>query len=64
MDTVLMCYLLIGGNEGLTILVDSYFWGQYPVWPELYGVYFNVYQGKSSEWGVSCFPLLKLLPLM
>jgi len=40
---------------GLTILVDSYFWGQYPLWPELYGVYFNVYQGKSSEWGVSPF---------
>ncbi|KAF9649276.1 alpha-1,6-mannosyltransferase subunit [Thelephora ganbajun] len=38
---------------GLTILVDSYFWGQYLLWPELYGVYFNVYQGKSSEWGVS-----------
>ena len=43
-------------NEGLTILVDSYFWGQYPLWPELSGVYFNVYQGKSSEWGVSRYP--------
>jgi len=36
-----------------TVLVDSCFWDQYPLWPELYGVYFNVYQGKSSEWGVS-----------
>lgn len=44
-------------NQALTILVDSYFWGQYPLWPELYGVYFNVYQGKSSEWGVSCYSL-------
>lgn len=39
-------------SQGLTILVDSYFWGRYPLWPELYAVYFNVYQGKSSEWGV------------
>jgi len=23
------------------------------MWPELYGVYFNVYEGKSSEWGTS-----------
>jgi len=40
----------------LTVAVDSYLWNQWPVWPELYGVYFNVYHGKSSEWGVSyCF---------
>ena len=44
-------------NQGLTILVDSCFWGQYPLWPELYGIYFNVYQGKSSDWGVSCYSL-------
>jgi alpha-1,6-mannosyltransferase len=41
------------GKQGLTILVDSYFWGQHLLWPELYAVYFNVYQGKSSDWGVS-----------
>jgi alpha-1,6-mannosyltransferase len=33
--------------------VDSYFWSQKLLWPELYGLYFNVYLDKSSEWGVS-----------
>ena len=37
----------------ITVLIDSYFWQQWPLWPELYGVYFNVILGKSSEWGVS-----------
>ncbi|KAG1743496.1 glycosyltransferase family 22 protein [Suillus lakei] len=37
----------------LTITIDSYLWNQWPVWPELYGIYFNVYQGKSSDWGTS-----------
>ncbi|KAG9242988.1 Alg9-like mannosyltransferase family-domain-containing protein [Calycina marina] len=36
----------------LTFVFDSYFWGRW-VWPELAGVYFNVFQGKSSEWGTS-----------
>jgi alpha-1,6-mannosyltransferase len=27
------------------------------MWPELQGIYFNVVQGKSVEWGVSRFPL-------
>ena len=43
----MICYL------ALTILVDSYFWSTWPLWPEAYTLYFNVYQGKSSEWGVS-----------
>ena len=43
-------------NTALTVLVDSYFWQQWPLWPELYGIYFNVIQGKSSEWGVSRHP--------
>ena len=43
--------------EGLTVLIDTYFWNwkkktDYPLWPELFGVYFNVVQGKSAEWGV------------
>ncbi len=38
--------------SALTVLVDSYFWQQWPLWPELYGIYFNVFQGKSAEWGV------------
>ncbi|KAG6840426.1 hypothetical protein C0991_006776 [Blastosporella zonata] len=33
--------------------VDSYFWGQPYLWPEFAGIYFNVYQGKSAEWGTS-----------
>ena len=36
----------------MSILVDSYFWQQWPIWPEFTGLYFNVVQGKSSEWGV------------
>ncbi|GLB40722.1 putative alg9-like mannosyltransferase family protein [Lyophyllum shimeji] len=37
----------------LTVVVDSYFWDQAYLWPELAGLYFNVYLGKSSEWGTS-----------
>ncbi|KAG7451384.1 alpha-1,6-mannosyltransferase subunit [Guyanagaster necrorhizus] len=36
----------------LTILVDSYFWDTKYLWPEFFGIYFNVYQGKSADWGV------------
>ncbi|KAH9847241.1 Alg9-like mannosyltransferase family-domain-containing protein [Lenzites betulinus] len=39
----------------LTVLVDSYFWQKWPLWPELHGIYFNIVQGKSAEWGVSPF---------
>ncbi|KAM6489392.1 hypothetical protein JOM56_015293 [Amanita muscaria] len=48
----------------LTILVDSYFWQTFPLWPELHGIYFNVYEGKSVEWG-NYLPklLLSSLPL-
>ncbi|KAI0750080.1 Alg9-like mannosyltransferase family-domain-containing protein [Daedaleopsis nitida] len=48
---------LIAGSlsVALTVVVDSYFWQHWPLWPELYGVYFNVVQGKSSDWGVSPF---------
>ncbi|KAF9232948.1 Alg9-like mannosyltransferase family-domain-containing protein [Melanogaster broomeanus] len=37
----------------ITVAVDSYFWAQWPLWPELYAVYFNVYLGKSADWGTS-----------
>ncbi|TFY52954.1 hypothetical protein EVJ58_g9722 [Rhodofomes roseus] len=40
-------------SAALTALVDSYFWQQWPLWPELHGVFFNVVEGKSAEWGVS-----------
>lgn len=36
----------------LTATVDSYFWG-YLIWPEFSGIYFNVVEGKSAEWGTS-----------
>lgn len=36
----------------ISVPVDSYFW-QKPVWPELWGFYFNVFQGSASEWGTS-----------
>ena len=39
----------------LTVFIDSYFWSTFPLWPELHGLYFNVYQGKSADWGVCRF---------
>jgi hypothetical protein len=38
----------------VTVLIDSYFWDQWPLWPELFSIYFNVYEGKSAEWGAQC----------
>lgn len=35
-----------------SIPIDSYFW-QRPLWPELWGFYYNVIQGSASNWGVS-----------
>ncbi|KAH9481156.1 putative Dol-P-Man:Man(7)GlcNAc(2)-PP-Dol alpha-1,6-mannosyltransferase [Psilocybe cubensis] len=37
----------------LTLFVDSYFWNKSLLWPEFSGIYFNVIEGKSSEWGTS-----------
>ncbi|KAG8729262.1 dolichyl-P-Man:Man(7)GlcNAc(2)-PP-dolichol alpha-1,6-mannosyltransferase [Ceratobasidium sp. 428] len=50
------------GSIVSTVLVDSYFWSQWspPLWPELSGVLFNVYEGKSSEWGVSTLFIFEL----
>ncbi|CAL1695049.1 unnamed protein product [Somion occarium] len=47
----------VGLLSGLSsiVLVDSYFWQKWPLWPELHGVYFNVVEGKSAEWGISPF---------
>ncbi|PFH59137.1 hypothetical protein XA68_12757 [Ophiocordyceps unilateralis] len=36
----------------MSVPLDSYFW-QKPVWPELWGFYFNAVLGSSSAWGVS-----------
>lgn len=54
----------------ISVPVDSYFW-QKPIWPELWGFYYNVVQGSSSNWGtspwyyyfVSALPRLLLNPL-
>jgi hypothetical protein len=48
----------------LTVLIDSYFWDQWPLWPEFFSIYFNVYEGKSAEWGVSIFFIRSLRPLI
>ena len=37
---------------GISIPIDSYFW-QKPLWPELWGFYYNAVQGKAAEWGTS-----------
>lgn len=37
----------------LSVPFDSYFWQQFPLWPELSAFYFNAVQGSSSDWGIS-----------
>ena len=34
-----------------TISVDSFFWQQFPLWPELAAFKFNVVSGQASAWG-------------
>ncbi|OLN82850.1 Dol-P-Man:Man(7)GlcNAc(2)-PP-Dol alpha-1,6-mannosyltransferase [Colletotrichum chlorophyti] len=36
----------------VSVPLDSYFW-QRPLWPELWGFYYNAILGSSSNWGVS-----------
>ncbi|KAF6813497.1 Alg9-like mannosyltransferase, partial [Colletotrichum musicola] len=36
----------------VSVPLDSYFWQQ-PLWPELWGFYYNAVLGSSSNWGVS-----------
>ncbi|KAK4176120.1 family 22 putative glycosyltransferase [Triangularia setosa] len=53
-----------------SVPIDSYFW-QKPLWPELWGFYYNVVGGNSSNWGtspwyyyfVSALPRLLVNPL-
>lgn len=52
--------LLTVSFTATTVVVDTYNWRwETPLWPELYSIWFNVYEGKSAEWGVR---LLYLLP--
>ena len=47
----------------LTTFIDSYFWDEQLLWPELHGVIFNVVEGKSAEWGVRCANASSRAPL-
>ncbi|KTW31808.1 dolichyl-P-Man:Man(7)GlcNAc(2)-PP-dolichol alpha-1,6-mannosyltransferase [Pneumocystis jirovecii RU7] len=38
-----------------SIVVDSWFWQKYFLWPEGVAFYFNIIEGKSSNWGVSAW---------
>lgn len=41
--------LLVGLTS--TVLIDSFFWQQFPLWPELTAFKFNVLAGQASAWG-------------
>ena len=64
---------LIGVIIGLTatVVVDSFFWQSFPLWPELAAFKFNVLFGQASAWGThpwhfyftNALPRLLLNPL-
>lgn len=61
--------LLVGLT--LTVTVDSFFWQQFPLWPELAAFKFNVISGNAAAWGthpwhfyfLNAIPRLLLNPL-
>lgn len=54
--------LLIGVTA--TVTIDSYFWQEFPLWPEFSAFKFNVVSGQASAWGVDpwYFYFLNALP--
>ncbi|KAB8079163.1 Alg9-like mannosyltransferase family-domain-containing protein [Aspergillus leporis] len=62
--------LLLG--LGTTLIVDSFFWQKFPLWPELEAFIFNVIHGQASAWGThpwhfyftNAIPRLLLNPLL
>jgi alpha-1,6-mannosyltransferase len=34
------------------VIVDSYFWDNWAIWPEINTAIFNVLEGRNVEWGV------------
>ncbi|KAJ4989259.1 Alg9-like mannosyltransferase [Stagonosporopsis vannaccii] len=36
-----------------TVLIDSFFWQSFPLWPEWIAFYYNTIEGHSADWGVS-----------
>ncbi|KAJ2826009.1 alpha-1,6- mannosyltransferase [Coemansia erecta] len=48
--TVLFAFVV---SAVFTLLVDSYYWQQKWMWPELRVFWFNVVRGQSVEWGVA-----------
>lgn len=46
-----MAGLLIG--LFLTVSIDSFFWQQFPLWPEWSAFKYNVLSGQASTWGTS-----------
>ena len=71
MDVVTSGAIGLAVGLGLTVPVDSFFWQNIPLWPELSGFIFNILEGRSAEWGTSsfhyyltsAFPRLLLNPL-